>query len=106
MAAAGAGAVISGHADFGEVHDDGHAVPFGHTLDRPGFGYGHVEATGYGHHHDYGYVGGSRDHDGHDGDYSDHHTSDLSFSAATDNARHDFGHVKSSVKKAWSDFWN
>ena len=68
---------------------------------------------------DDGYVGGEFDHDGdhdwghdgghewgHDGDFSDHHSSDPSFSAATDNARRDFGRAKSSAIKAWSDFWN
>ena len=43
---------------------------------------------------------------GHGGDFSDHHSSDPSFSAAMDNARRDFGRAKSSAKKAWSDLWN
>ena len=107
----GPGRGHDGQADFGEDYDDGHVAGRGHYSHGNGLGLGHEKARGYGHHHDANYDGGHHDHEGdhewgHDGDYSDHHTSDPSFSAATDNARHDFGHVKSSVKKAWSDFWN
>ncbi len=107
----GRGRGHNGQADFGEAHDDGHGATFGHSEERPGRGLGHEKARGYGHHHDANYDGGHQDHDGdhewgHDGDYSDHHSSDPSFSAATDNARRDFGHVKSRAKEAWSDFWN
>ncbi len=115
----GRGRGHNGQADFGETHDDGHVVGRGHYEHGNGRGLGHVEATGYGHHHDEGYVGGEFDHNGdhdgghdgghewgHDGDFSDHHSSDPSFSAATDNARHDFGHVKSKAQEVWSDLWN
>ncbi len=102
--AVGRGRGHNGHAGFGDDYDDGHGATFGHSDYRPGEGLGHEKAEGYGHHHDANYVGGS--HDGHDGDYSDHRSSDQSFSAATDNARRDFGRAKSSAKKAWSDLWN
>jgi hypothetical protein len=111
----GRGRGHNGQADFGEDHDDGHGATFGHSDYRPGEGLGHEKANGYGHHHDTAWEGGHQDHDGghdgghewgHDGDFSDHHSSDPSFSAATDNARRDFDRAKSSAIKAWSDFWN
>ena len=91
------------HTDFGEDHEHSHAVGRGHFSHGAGLGLGHVDATGYGHHHDEGYVGGLHDHDG---DGTDLHSSDPSFSTATDNARRDFGRLKSRVKGAWSDLWN
>ncbi len=102
----GRGRGQNGHADFGENYDNGHAAPFGHTSARPGLGLGHEKARGYGHHHDANYDGGPHNNDGGHGGYSDRHNSDLSFSAATDNARRDFGRVRSGAKGAWSDFWN
>ncbi len=120
----GPGRGHNGHAGFGDDYDDGHGATFGHSNERPGEGVGHDEANGYGHHHDGDNDdGGHQDHDGdhdgdhdwghdgdhewgHDGDFSDHHSSDPSFSAATDNARHDFGHVKSKAQEVWSDLWN
>ena len=113
--AVGRGRGHNGHAGFGADYDDGHGATFGHSDYRPGEGLGHEKANGYGHHHDTAWEGGHQDHDGghdgghewgHDGDFSDHHSSDPSFSAATDNARRDFGRAKSSAIKAWSDFWN
>jgi len=119
----GPGRGHNGQSGFGEDTYDGHGATFGHSDDLPGVGVGHEKAEGYGHHHDTNYGDGEFDHNGdhdgdhdwghdgdhewgHDGDFSDHHSSDPSFSAATDNARRDFGRAKSSAIKAWSDFWN
>jgi hypothetical protein len=60
---------------------------------------------------DANYDGGHHDHEGdhdwgHDGDYSDHHNSDPSFSAAISNAGRDFGRVRSSAKELWNGFWD
>lgn len=106
-----------GHADRSVDSDHGHSVGRGHSSHGNGLGLGHDKARGYGHHHDPNYDGEHRDdahdghygdhaHEGHHGDHSDGHSHDRSFSGAMDNAKRDFGRVRSKAKAAWSGLWD